>query len=648
MSVSANSSQRSLDMPSDGKFSDDSLNSSIVTYEKTSISGKKLLAKRPVKRGSFLRFSDQQLTKESRVGKKISELTTKRVIILVLIMIVILPWFSTNFWWDQILSYEMGVKQLRSFSKNIIAKPSLYHKQDLTDILDEFVKENKNLKRFPLIFVTCPLLNYTFVGNAKSEDLRKNEQKFFRLEYVDHESKKVIEGIIDIRTANKTDAIINIVRTIYISIILVIGALLFSKDVNDLCLRPIERMIDKVNQIAKNPLAIPEDNSLQEKENLQYETAIIENAISKIGRLLAVGFGEAGGEIIAQNIAKGGDVNPMIPGTKKFAVFGFCDIRNFTDTTEVLQEEVMTFVNRIGDVVHRTVEKYAGSANKNIGDAFLLVWKIPEEFVDLNSEGNIKSNHYIKNICDLALISFLKIIIKINFKPNIMKYRKNRKLNQRIPNYSVKMGFGLHLGWAIEGAIGSFYKIDASYLSPNVNMAARLEAATKQFGVTLLFSSKIFENLSKRLRNLSRQVDVVTVKGSIEPIGLYTCDLNIGAIPPAIPRKKKSITNDDIKTRKIEIINKFLLNKGKANSLIDRKSNLLTALMTRNEEFQKTFSESIEDYISGKWSHAKEKLKYCIMLQPKDGPTLNLMNYMKQFEFLAPRNWSGFRELTEK
>eukprot|EP00352_Strombidinopsis_acuminata_P006036 CAMPEP_0176357484 /NCGR_PEP_ID=MMETSP0126-20121128/14807_1 /TAXON_ID=141414 ORGANISM="Strombidinopsis acuminatum, Strain SPMC142" /NCGR_SAMPLE_ID=MMETSP0126 /ASSEMBLY_ACC=CAM_ASM_000229 /LENGTH=61 /DNA_ID=CAMNT_0017711113 /DNA_START=2353 /DNA_END=2538 /DNA_ORIENTATION=+ len=55
------------------------------------------------------------------------------------------------------------------------------------------------------------------------------------------------------------------------------------------------------------------------------------------------------------------------------------------------------------------------------------------------------------------------------------------------------MGFGLHVGYAIEGAIGSFYKIDASYLSPNVNMAARLEAATKQFGVPLLISGQLFD-----------------------------------------------------------------------------------------------------------------------------------------------------------
>jgi len=41
------------------------------------------------------------------------------------------------------------------------------------------------------------------------------------------------------------------------------------------------------------------------------------------------------------------------------------------------------------------------------------------------------------------------------------------------------MGFGLHMGWAIEGAIGSEFKIDASYLSPNVNLAARLEGATR-------------------------------------------------------------------------------------------------------------------------------------------------------------------------
>jgi class 3 adenylate cyclase len=50
------------------------------------------------------------------------------------------------------------------------------------------------------------------------------------------------------------------------------------------------------------------------------------------------------------------------------------------------------------------------------------------------------------------------------------------------------MGFGLHAGWGIEGAVGSLQKVDATYLSPHVNMAARLETSSKQYGVPLLAS----------------------------------------------------------------------------------------------------------------------------------------------------------------
>lgn len=94
----------------------------------------------------------------------------------------------------------------------------------------------------------------------------------------------------------------------------------------------------------------------------------------------------------------------------------------------------------------------------------------------------------IQQMADMATLSSLKIIAKINCMANIVAFRTNKKLVSRMPGYSVKMGFGLHLGWAIEGLIGSSFKIDASYLSPNVNMAARLEAATKQYGVQILIS----------------------------------------------------------------------------------------------------------------------------------------------------------------
>ena len=36
----------------------------------------------------------------------------------------------------------------------------------------------------------------------------------------------------------------------------------------------------------------------------------------------------------------------------------------------------MTYVNKLGDLVHGATHSYYGMANKNVGDAFLLSWKI--------------------------------------------------------------------------------------------------------------------------------------------------------------------------------------------------------------------------------------------------------------------------------
>ena len=97
----------------------------------------------------------------------------------------------------------------------------------------------------------------------------------------------------------------------------------------------------------------------------------------------------------------------------------------------------------------------------------------------------------------MSVFSFLKIIAKLNKYHHILKYNENKEMQKRVDGWKVKMGFGLHQGWAIEGAIGSFFKIDASYLSPNVNMAARLEAATGQFGTLLLLSGDLHDILSR-------------------------------------------------------------------------------------------------------------------------------------------------------
>lgn len=55
----------------------------------------------------------------------------------------------------------------------------------------------------------------------------------------------------------------------------------------------------------------------------------------------------------------------------------------------------MSYVNEIAELVHGVVDKFSGTPNKNIGDAFLFVWKFCNKNVRMNHQTGVllpKSN----------------------------------------------------------------------------------------------------------------------------------------------------------------------------------------------------------------------------------------------------------------
>jgi class 3 adenylate cyclase len=416
--------------------------------------------------------------------------------------------------------------------------------------------------------------------------------------------------------------------------------------------------------VSQNPLARQATVvSTVSKSGKQLETRILEHSIAKICSLLSVGFGEAGAEIIADNIKSGGDLNPMVPGRRVMAVFGFCDIRNFTDTTEVLQEGVMEFVNSIAHIVHQEVALHGGAANKNIGDAFLLVWKLPgspgmkrarssvtvrgsgNSRASLASTGSSAAGEEAMLIADAALASFVIIQAALRRSAKLHQYSQREDLNERMPGFSIKMGFGLHVGWAIEGAIGSHFKIDASYLSPHVNTAARLEAATKQFNVPLLLSEEFVTMLSAPVRRRVRQIDCVTVKGSRQPIGLYTYDVSTEGIAPPLVLEDSMAGEDP---------SGGTYSEQAYASEFDEHPDIL-AVTCVGDAFLQRFNEGFELYRAGDWPAARVVFEECRSLRRNrlgrpvpDGPSETLLAVMGEKGFEAPEDWRGYRELTEK
>lgn len=70
-----------------------------------------------------------------------------------------------------------------------------------------------------------------------------------------------MEASFDLRDEIRLDAGLNIAKTIFVCIVLTLGALFFTRDANDLVIIPIEKMIDMVKNIARNPIAATEYKS---------------------------------------------------------------------------------------------------------------------------------------------------------------------------------------------------------------------------------------------------------------------------------------------------------------------------------------------------------------------------------------------------
>lgn len=74
------------------------------------------------------------------------------------------------------------------------------------------------------------------------------------------------------------------------------------------------------------------------KKRVKNEIEFVDASIVKIASLLAIGYGSAGTTKIAEIVEKSshGYLDIDVKGERIMAVYCFCDIRNFTDSTEIL------------------------------------------------------------------------------------------------------------------------------------------------------------------------------------------------------------------------------------------------------------------------------------------------------------------------
>lgn len=83
------------------------------------------------------------------------------------------------------------------------------------------------------------------------------------------------------------------------------------------------------------------------------------------------------------------------------------------------------------------------------------------------------------------------------------------------------------MGWVIQGAIGSDFKIDACYLSPHLQISFRIEKLCEYYDQQILVTEALYNIMSLKARSTLRKIDLIAMKEwKEEKIGLYTFDLS--------------------------------------------------------------------------------------------------------------------------
>jgi adenylate cyclase len=198
---------------------------------------------------------------------------------------------------------------------------------------------------------------------------------------------------------------------------------------------------------------------------------------------------------LVQQLVETGDAM-RLGGTRREVTVLFTDVVNFTGITENRNPtQVMQFTSRYFAALSEAIMVNEGTVDKFIGDAVMAIWNAP-----------IEDERHVANACAAVLACI----------------EANRALNAEFereswPPYHTR--FGLHVGQAVVGNIGSADRMNYTVLGATVNLAARLESLNKNYGTTALVSEAVKERVEHLFE--FRPVDRIRPKGFAAEFQVY-------------------------------------------------------------------------------------------------------------------------------
>lgn len=207
---------------------------------------------------------NQHVLCSPQVGKQLSDLTTRRVIFLVLFMVITLPLLNQNTYFSPPLQEEQGIYALHE-----LAALAPYS-ETFNDTLKDYTRSDLNLLYIQLYGIPQTVLNgmvnvgFNVTDITNLDTFRDSELIVGIASACYNTSTGMMDSNPDVycdsfayfdnRASQQLDALLSICQTLFVIVLLAVGSVMFTTDSEKLVIQPIERMVKTVMMLADDPL----------------------------------------------------------------------------------------------------------------------------------------------------------------------------------------------------------------------------------------------------------------------------------------------------------------------------------------------------------------------------------------------------------